>query len=251
MSAARVFSLVFLAIFGWCLAGGVGPGRVQAQGKAPRAEIDQTTFDFGEGYQGRTLTHTFIIKNTGKARLKIKNVDPDCACTSPHYDEVIGAGKEGQITLTIAPFAALGHFLKRTTVSLNDPEAREVVLVLKGNNKPFVEFQPGHIVRFTGKAGQELKEQLKVISHLKTPWEIKEVRLTMWEVKEGARTKLPDMVQVKLSAAEAGQVYVLDAVCKAPKPGQYVGMIELFTSLKQRPRLVVRVFADIQPAGLP
>ncbi len=44
---------------------------------APKAEIPETTHDFGKVFEDKELTHTFIIKNTGDAPLHIKDIDPD------------------------------------------------------------------------------------------------------------------------------------------------------------------------------
>ena len=42
----------------------------------PRISFDSITHDAGEVWEGDTVTHTFKVKNTGTAELKIKNVKP-------------------------------------------------------------------------------------------------------------------------------------------------------------------------------
>ena len=52
----------------------------------------------------------------------IEDVDPDCACTVPKYDQSIPPGGQGGITLTIKPFSVIHRFKKETKVRLNDPD---------------------------------------------------------------------------------------------------------------------------------
>ena len=43
---------------------------------APKMVIDGTAHDFGKVKAGAALTHTFKVKNTGKADLNIQSVTP-------------------------------------------------------------------------------------------------------------------------------------------------------------------------------
>jgi hypothetical protein len=45
----------------------------------PKAQVPETTHDFGEVFEDRQLTYTFGIKNIGEALLEIKDIDSDCA----------------------------------------------------------------------------------------------------------------------------------------------------------------------------
>ena len=73
----------------------------------PKAQVPETTFDFGEIFEDRELTHTFVIKNIGDALLEIKDIDSDCACTAADSDRRIPPGGQGRIKLTIAPYSVL------------------------------------------------------------------------------------------------------------------------------------------------
>jgi hypothetical protein len=61
-----------------------------AQKAAPVAdvlELKETSFEFGSIPQGRPVTHNFVITNTGKKPLLIENVEAQCGCTTPQWDE--------------------------------------------------------------------------------------------------------------------------------------------------------------------
>jgi len=216
----------------------LGAPLAAAAGIGPEAQVPETTHDFGEVFEDRQLTHTFDIKNIGDALLEIKDIDSDCACTAADSDRRIPPGGQGRITLTIAPYSVLRQFAKKTKVFFNDPNLPQVVLTLKGYGKPFIEIQPSHIIRFRGKPGEALRDQVRFISHLPGHWEIKE-----------ARTNIPDAIGVKVKVEEPGRIYVVEVRNKREEAGNYAGVIELFTTSEKRPRLIIRVFGELSLAS--
>jgi len=200
----------------------------------PGVVLSETRHDFGEVFEDRQLSHTFVIKNSGDAPLEILKVDPDCACTVPSYDRTIRPGDQGEITLTIKPYSVMHQFRKETRIFTNDREHDEFSLVLTGTAKPFIEIQPSHIVRLRGAPGDNLQGQVRFISHLPGPFKITDYR-----------TNIPDKIEVNLKAVEADRVYVLEVKNKSWNSGPYAGLIELTTTSQQRPRLIVRVFGEI------
>ena len=48
----------------------------------PKLELKESSFDFGDIKQGKTVSHTFVIKNTGNVSLKITDVKAACGCTA-------------------------------------------------------------------------------------------------------------------------------------------------------------------------
>jgi hypothetical protein len=201
-----------------------------------RAEVAETIHDFRSVSEDQRLTHTFVIRNIGAKNLEIKRVHAQCACTATNYDRLIRPGGQGTLTLTIRPFALQGQFSKKTEVFFNDPDHPLVVFTLKGVSRPLIEAQPGYIIRFRGRPGEELRRQVRLISHLPESWEISKYR-----------TNIPQYIDVNLQAAEPGRSYVVGVRQKRQEPGNYGGMIELFTTYPKRPRLVLRVFGQVLP----
>ena len=229
-SAYRALILMLL-LLGAPLAAGATMG--------PKAQVPETTFDFGQVFEDRELTHTFVIKNIGDALLEIKEIDSDCACTAAESDRRIPPGGEGRIKLTIAPYSVLRKFAKKTKVFFNDSDQREVVLTLKGEAKPFIEIQPSHIIRFRGKPGEELRDQVRFISHLPGNFEIK-----------AFKTNIPQYIDVNIRAEQPGKIYVVEVRNKRQEAGNYAGVIELSTTSEKRPRLIMRVFGELSlPSG--
>lgn len=205
-----------------------------AAAAAPRVVVAETQHDFGESFEDRKLNHTFVIKNSGDAVLEISKVDPDCACTVADYDRSIPPGGQGQIHLGIKPYSVMHQFRKETKIFVNDPERPKFTLVLTGTAKPFIEIQPSHIVRLRGAPGDNLRGEVRFTSHLPGPFKITEFR-----------TNVPDKVEVNLKEVEPNRVFVLEVKNKARSSGPYAGIVELTTTSKERPRLLVRVFGEI------
>lgn len=128
----------------------------------------------------------------------------------------------------------LRRFKKETKVRLNDPDQPVVYLTITGAAQPSIEIQPSHIVRLRGAPGDDMRGQVRFISHLSTPFKITEYR-----------TSIPDRIEVTLKPEAPDKVYVLEVRPKGRQSGPYAGVIELFTNSKERPRLIVRVFGEI------
>jgi len=201
---------------------------------APRAILTEDCHDFGQVFEDRELSHTFVIRNIGQEPLEILKVDPECACTVPRYNSTIPPGGQGEITLSIKPYSVIHQFRKDTQVTTNDPETPEFHLVLTGDALPFIEIQPSHIVRLKGSAEEEVRGQVWFTSHLPGPFKI-----------IGYRTNIPDKIEISLKAVQPDRVYLLEVRNRNGNAGPYAGLIELTTTSAQRPRLIVRVFGDI------
>jgi Protein of unknown function (DUF1573) len=211
-----------------------GAGAAPAAAAEPRMVLPETQYDFGTVFEDRPLIHTFKVLNQGEAPLKIRKVDPACSCTVAQYDRTIPPGGQGEITLQIKPYSVLRQFHKETRVWVNDPQLPEFTLFLTGVSMPFIEITPSHIVRLRGAPGDKLEGQVLFTSHLPGPFQI-----------TSYRTNIPDKIDISLKPVVPGRVYLLKVKNKTQNTAPYAGLIELFTTSKQRPRLIVRVFGEI------
>jgi hypothetical protein len=205
----------------------------------PRAEVSETSHDFGQVREDMTLVHDFVIKNTGDQDLQILLVDPDCACTVAKYDKVIPPGGTGKVTLQIQPFSVLHGFKKKTYVRFNSSDPSSVNLVLTGNAQKSIAIEPSHIIRFRGTPKDDLTGQIKLTSSLPFPMEITKVENFQ-----------PDKFEATLKTEKPGKVYVLEVRNKYLEDGHYAGMIQLFTNVVHKPKIVIRVIADFYPEAV-
>lgn len=78
------------------------------------------------------VTHTFIIKNMGKAPLVINNVITSCGCTTPSWTKKpIMPGKTGEVKVTFDPEERPGSFSKTISV-YNNAAKKPLMLTVRG-----------------------------------------------------------------------------------------------------------------------
>ncbi len=205
----------------------------------PKAELTETSHDFGKVREDMTLVHDFMVKNTGDQDLQILMVDPDCACTVAKYDKVIPPGGTGKVTLQIQPFSVVHAFKKKTYVKFNSSDPSSVNLVVTGDAQKSIDIEPSHIVRFRGAPSGDVTAQIKLTSYLPFPWEITKVE-----------NMQPDKFAATLKTETPGKVYVLEVRNKSLEEGHYAGMIQLFTNVVHKPKIIIRVIADFYPESV-
>ncbi len=98
-----------------------------------QAEIsfEEREYNFGEiDEAGGSVSHRFVVRNTGKAPLIIQNVKPSCGCTTPGWTkEPIMPGKEGYIDAKYNPLNRPGAFNKSLTITSNASKPTEVIFI--------------------------------------------------------------------------------------------------------------------------
>ncbi|MBU0764351.1 MAG: DUF1573 domain-containing protein [Bacteroidetes bacterium] len=89
---------------------------------APKAEFENTVFDFGTIKQGESVSHEFKFKNTGKSDLIIRKTKASCGCTAiAPSDDIIKPGVSSSVKATFNSRGKKGKQNKTITVITNDP----------------------------------------------------------------------------------------------------------------------------------
>ena len=99
----------------------------------PNIEMLETSYNFGEMLQGESVTHDFILKNTGEADLIISAAKGGCGCTVPEWPKnPIAKGEEATIKVTFNSAGKSGKQNKTVTLVTNAiPNTK--VLTINGN----------------------------------------------------------------------------------------------------------------------
>jgi hypothetical protein len=111
-------------------------GLIMAQEDAAVISIAEAAHDFGDINEGGgSVTHTFTVKNDGKAPLVITRVIASCGCTSPAWTkEPIPAGQSGEVAVTFDPKGRPGPFTKTVSIYSNG-KTGSFVITIAGNVK--------------------------------------------------------------------------------------------------------------------
>lgn len=87
-------------------------------------KLKETSYDFGKIQQGRPVTHTFEITNTGSAPLLLANVQASCGCTTPEWSkDPIQPGATASIKVGYNA-ASEGSFNKTITIQYDNDKTK-------------------------------------------------------------------------------------------------------------------------------
>jgi hypothetical protein len=97
--------------------------------KAAHVSFDKREFDFGTIGENQTVTHSFILTNTGKSDLLVRKVSASCGCTAVQpVKTIIAPGDSTEIKTVFDPRGRKGTQRKAITVITNDPKQTRSLL---------------------------------------------------------------------------------------------------------------------------
>ena len=106
----------------------------QEKANPPVVDFDARSFDFGDIKQGDKVNHTFMVKNTGKRELIIRDVKTSCGCTAvTPQKRNIAPGESVPLKVTFNSMGKRGRQNKSITVITNDPSNATSVLRIASN----------------------------------------------------------------------------------------------------------------------
>ncbi|TSA34614.1 MAG: DUF1573 domain-containing protein [Porphyromonadaceae bacterium] len=101
---------------------------------APRAKLDEESFNFGTITPGQPVAHDFILKNEGKDPLIIRKISTTCGCTASKPDKYeIKGGESTTLKCTFDSRGKIGKQFQTVTLIVNDPLQSMLVLRFIGN----------------------------------------------------------------------------------------------------------------------
>lgn len=93
--------------------------QIDPDGK-PEISFDTTFFDLGSVNEGKKVTCTYIVRNTGTGTLVINDVVPTCGCTVAEYEkQPLRNGESGKIKLVFNTKKRSGSVTKTASVKSN------------------------------------------------------------------------------------------------------------------------------------
>ncbi len=103
---------------------------------APKIEVDDPIFDFGEVLEGIAVSHTFVLTNGGGEPLMIEKVLAACGCTTTALaKDTLEPGETVGLEALVDTAGFGGNISKSISVYTNDPETEKLTLRVTGNVK--------------------------------------------------------------------------------------------------------------------
>lgn len=109
----------------------------------PRIYVENSTYDFGSITEGSIIEHDFIIKNTGNATLRIKQIITSCGCTAANVaKKSLEPGESTTLKAVFKTRGFSGSKYRTVHVYTNDLGNSEKVLTIKGDIVSDVSIRP-------------------------------------------------------------------------------------------------------------
>lgn len=101
---------------------------------APKAKLDEESFNFGTIVPGQPVAHDFILKNEGNDPLIIRKISTTCGCTASKPDKYeIKSGESTILKCTFDSRGKAGKQFQTITIIVNDPLKSMLVLRFLGD----------------------------------------------------------------------------------------------------------------------
>ncbi|MGA1193264.1 MAG: DUF1573 domain-containing protein [Kiritimatiellia bacterium] len=202
--------------------------------KGPRIACDEPVFDFGSADNTGSISHTFVLKNTGDTTLEISNIRAACGCTVANIStRSIPPGGTSELTANLNLRGRNGKQSKGITITSNDPQNPSFVVTLVGTATTAITLSTERIMFGELNAGQETSMPLEIRT-------VDNVSMNITGIETGN-----DAISVQQQTGEDG-VTRLNIAMKTPaQPGAFQSNIKVMTDHPARPVIDIPVFANI------
>lgn len=101
--------------------------------KAPKLEIADRSYDFGDTKAGTKLELEFELKNVGKEKLLFRKIKSNCGCITYEFkNKGIKKGKSQMLKVFFDTSEMRGNQYKSLTIYSNDPVTPTQIITIKG-----------------------------------------------------------------------------------------------------------------------
>jgi hypothetical protein len=139
----------------------------------PKAEVDQTEFNFGTLDINSKGAHDFTFRNAGRAPLILSEGGTSCRCTmSKLSKDPIPPGGSDKVSLTWKPLERPGPYQQTAKILTNDPARPQITLTVSGQITTAMLFSPPELVFSRLSSGESASGQSKLLCYLEKPLEI-------------------------------------------------------------------------------
>lgn len=113
------------------------PLPISETGPHPKAAVNESEYEFGIMAVGEERKHKFVVRNEGKAPLKLKKGVSTCKCTLSEVAKGdIPPGESAEIEIAWTPKGSESEFRQVAYVWTNDPDHKQLELVVRGRVAP-------------------------------------------------------------------------------------------------------------------
>lgn len=218
---------------------GAQPATTQPNtGGAPRAELIGPHHDFGKFAPDSRLTHTFRVRNSGGQPLLIKQVAPDCSCTTTlAHPAQIAPGTTSDFSFEINTAKLPGSFVRYVNVLTNDPVTPTISFSMAGESPKQVDVVPTSF-SFGRLVGNDVRELIVTITN-------RSDRPLSARIDGPAAS---GKFSFDLIASVPGTEYKLFAVVRPPyEEGTLTGSVTIATNMAGQEKITISASGVVPP----
>lgn len=162
--------------------------------EVPNVEVDGgLVYNFGSMDKGETRTHTFVIRNTGEAPLRLKLLNTSCKCTLSAFEQAtIEPGDSVEVDLEWKSQDYLDSFSQNARIQTNDPDLRTLELRVVGAVVVPIRPSPEYIAVGNFQVGNGFNASVDIYGHKSENLEV-----TSWKWDGGS---LPEGMSIETVA---------------------------------------------------
>lgn len=129
--------------------------------------VGDIEYDFGSMMHGTSMSHDFLVKNSGEGPLVLEMGESSCKCTVGDLDSsILKPGEETKVTLTWKAQAVMRDFGQSATIKTNDPDQTEVKFSIFGDITRSIVIVPDALEIGNISDSEEVNRNFYVLSYL-------------------------------------------------------------------------------------
>ena len=210
---------------------------VDVAARAPALDVEAPAYDFGTVDRGTVVEHSFRLRNTGDARLRIEHVKSSCGCTvGVASGSEVAPGGETEVSVRFDTTGVAGRTKRTVTVYTNDPDAPVTGLTLTGQVATDLVVTPTPLYLGKIRRGQTVRRELRI-----APGRPNAAYSVAWieHANPILRTTLAAL------PAGAGQTIAVELGPELPF-GRFNDKLILHTTSPREPTLEVPIFGSVE-----
>jgi hypothetical protein len=223
----------------------------------PKAVVDKDVYEFGTmSSEDKKAKHDFVIRNEGKAPLKLGDVKKTCKCiVSSVTRKVLAPGETATVTVEWKVKGYFGPYEQVVNVDTNDPARPELTLKVKGRVTTPLRANPAEVVFSQISAGQTARTVTKLYAYKSKDLKILDISLQDPQTADFYKiTSKPLSADVLREEKDALAGYELNIELKPGLPvGRFRQTIIVQTNLPEAPKLEIpikgKIGSDISVVG--
>jgi hypothetical protein len=206
-----------------------------ALAQAPKVALVEPNFEFNKVVVGRLVEHTYVLRNSGNAPLRMKNVNMTPPLRPVKLQATIAPGEEAQLKFSLDTTGVSGPFDGRIVLMTDDPKAPEIEMRFTGEVVASIEVTPRPVLVLVASKGHSAEAELELVNHESESVDIVDIDYPK------------DRLDIQTETLEKGRRYRLRFTLRSGAvSGRQEGFAVVHTTSRQTPEARIATFTYVR-----